>query len=66
MSFPVQFTLGITLIVAGAALALFLPEAHFLVFTGRPLGIVLVIVGVVDVIEAVVRRSRADSTSSVR
>ncbi|MDH6677450.1 hypothetical protein M2284_001648 [Rhodococcus sp. LBL1] len=43
---------GMLLIVAGAALWLFARDAEFFWFRGGPLGVVLVVVGVIDVISA--------------
>jgi hypothetical protein len=59
MSFPAQLSLGLALVVAGAVLALGFPDAELLFFRGRPLGVVLVLVGLVDAGEAAWRRSRS-------
>lgn len=46
---------GVLLVVAGAALWLFARDTEFFWFRGGPLGVVLVVVGVIDVVSA--RRS---------
>lgn len=56
MTTPVQITLGLVLLAAGAVLALGFPDAELGWFDGRPLGVVLAIVGVVDVAEALWKR----------
>jgi len=40
-----RYLIGTTLIVAGAVLALLIPDLTFLWFTGRPLGILLIAIG---------------------
>jgi hypothetical protein len=52
--------LGIGLIAAGAVLALFFRDLEFFWFRGGPLGIVLIIIGAIDLFEAY-RRFRAAS-----
>lgn len=47
--------LGITLVGAGAVLAAFFPDLEFIWFRGRPLGIVLVIVGAFELAESLGR-----------
>ncbi|MEV4123479.1 hypothetical protein [Nocardia sp. NPDC049707] len=43
---------GVLLVVAGAALWLFARDAEFFWFRGGPLGAVLVVVGVIDIVNA--------------
>ncbi|WP_433607191.1 hypothetical protein [Prescottella agglutinans] len=43
---------GVLLVVAGAALWLFARDTEFFWFRGGPLGVVLVVVGVIDVVGA--------------
>ncbi|MDH6280625.1 hypothetical protein [Prescottella agglutinans] len=43
---------GLLLIVAGSALWLFARDAEFFWFRGGPLGVVLVVVGAIDVVSA--------------
>jgi hypothetical protein len=59
MSFLTQVSLGVALLAVGAVLALGFPDAEFLFFDGRPLGVVLAVIGLIDVGEALWRR-RAD------
>lgn len=59
MPFATQLLLGLALLVGGAVLALGFPDTEFLWFRGRPLGIVLAILGVVDLGEALWRRRGA-------
>ncbi|MFJ2935404.1 hypothetical protein ACIO8G_21875 [Streptomyces sp. NPDC087219] len=42
---------GLTAIVAGGVLALFFPDLEFGWFRGRPLGIVLVVIGAFELLE---------------
>lgn len=51
MSTAAQSALGIVLVVVGLVLALGFADTEFWWFRGRPLGVVLVVVGVVDVAE---------------
>ncbi|MFG2173788.1 hypothetical protein ACGFMO_20870 [Streptomyces niveus] len=51
--------LGISLVGAGAVLAAFFPDLEFIWFRGRPLGIVLIVVGAFELAESL-RRGRAD------
>ena len=60
MNKPTQLLLGVALMVAGAVFALGFPDLQFLIFTGRPLGIVLVLVGLLDVGEALFRGRNRD------
>lgn len=53
-----QLALGIALVVAGAVLALAFPDTEFFWFQGRPFGVVLAIVGAIDLAEAFSRRRR--------
>ncbi|GAA2265121.1 hypothetical protein GCM10010368_36350 [Streptomyces roseiscleroticus] len=51
--------LGITLVAVGAVLALFFRDLEFLWFRGGPLGLVLVLLGVLDLAESsIVSRRR--------
>ncbi|MEV6138061.1 hypothetical protein AB0L63_18730 [Nocardia sp. NPDC051990] len=43
---------GVLLVVAGAALWLFARDTEFFWFRGGPLGVVLVVVGVIDIVNA--------------
>lgn len=43
---------GVLLVVAGAALWLFARDTEFFWFRGGPLGAVLVVVGVIDIVSA--------------
>jgi uncharacterized membrane protein HdeD (DUF308 family) len=47
-----QQVLGAVLIIAGGVLALFFPDLEFFWFRGRPLGVVLVVVGAIDLLTA--------------
>lgn len=64
MAFSHQVSLGAVLLVVGGVLALAFPDTELLWFRGRPLGVVLAVIGLVDVGEAFVRRSRADRLDS--
>ncbi|AKU18625.1 hypothetical protein [Luteipulveratus mongoliensis] len=44
--------IGVVFLIGGLVLALALPDTEFLWFRGRPLGVVLAIVGVLDLAEA--------------
>lgn len=57
MESTVQLVLGVVLVAAGAVLLLFFRDAEFLWFRGQPLGIVLAIVGAVDLAELGRKRS---------
>lgn len=57
-----QGVLGIALVAAGLTLAIGFPDLRVLVFTGRPLGIVLAICGVWDIYEAAKRRPASSRT----
>lgn len=50
-----QLALGVVLFIAGAVLALAFPDTEFFWFQGRPLGVVLAIVGAIDLAEALFR-----------
>ncbi len=54
-----QLVLGLALIAVGAVLALAFADTEFFWFRGRPLGIVLAVVGVLDLAEAASRRRRS-------
>ncbi|UEJ81916.1 hypothetical protein Bra3105_13820 [Brachybacterium halotolerans subsp. kimchii] len=47
-----QHIIGAALVLVGGVLALFLPDLEFLWFRGRPLGVVLVVLGVIDLLSA--------------
>lgn len=47
---------GLAAIVAGGVLALFFPDLEFGWFKGRPLGIVLVVIGGIELLESTRRR----------
>jgi uncharacterized membrane protein HdeD (DUF308 family) len=53
-----QLALGVVLVVAGAVLALAFPDTEVFWFQGRPFGVVLAIVGAIDLAEAFSRRRR--------
>lgn len=60
-----RMLVGDALLVAGAVLALAFPDLRFFWFQGRPLGILLIIIGVIDVAENVRRkRTRGPERSS--
>lgn len=47
---------GLAAIIAGGVLALFFPDLEFGWFKGRPLGIVLVVIGGIELLESTRRR----------
>ncbi len=51
---------GALVVVAGLALALAFPEVRFLWFEGRPLGVVLAVVGALEIVDTLVRSRRVD------
>ena len=53
-----QLILGVALVVAGAFVAIGFADARFLIFTGRPFGVVLAILGVLDIAEALYKDRR--------
>lgn len=59
MNVALQSVLGLVLVVVGLVLALALPDTELGWFRGRPLGVVLVVVGVLDLAESWSRRRRA-------
>lgn len=60
-----RMLVGAALLVAGAVLALAFPDLRFFWFQGRPLGILLILIGVIDVAENVRRkRTRGPERSS--
>ncbi|WP_182524208.1 hypothetical protein [Nocardioides dongkuii] len=61
MSFVAQVVVGVGLVVVGAVVALGFADAELLWFRGRPLGVVLGILGLVDIGEALLRRRGPDS-----
>jgi uncharacterized membrane protein YidH (DUF202 family) len=58
MRFSTQVALGVGLIGVGAVLLFRARDTDFFAFQGQPLGVVLVILGVTDVVEALLRRRR--------
>ncbi len=58
MTKPAQLSLGVALVVVGVVVAVTIPETQFLIFTGRPFGVILALVGLLDIAEAVFRRRR--------
>ena len=46
-----HLSIGTLLVIVGVVLALGFADAEFLWFTGRPLGVVLVIVGALDLVQ---------------
>ncbi|MDQ6522724.1 hypothetical protein RB608_03885 [Nocardioides sp. LHD-245] len=58
MNTVTQLLVGVVLVGAGLILALGFPDTELGWFEGRPLGVVLGIIGVVDLGEAVLRRRR--------
>ncbi|MEG9224557.1 DUF308 domain-containing protein [Aeromicrobium sp. Sec7.5] len=61
MSASMHLFTGSVLVLVGAVLAIFFPDAEFAWFTGRPFGAVLAIFGVVDLAQGFRERShRAD------
>lgn len=65
MTFRAQLLLGVALIALGGGLAIGFPEAEFIWFRGRPLGVVLAILGLVEIGEAAVRRRRRQDHDGV-
>ncbi|MBC9718714.1 hypothetical protein H9Y04_39930 [Streptomyces sp. TRM66268-LWL] len=57
MSTAVQRALGAALVVAGLVLVAFFADKEIVWFEGRPLGIVLIVIGVIDIGESVWRGS---------
>lgn len=49
---------GVLLVIAGAILALALPEVRFFWFEGRPLGVLFIVIGALEAAEALFRRRR--------
>lgn len=47
-----KYGIGIAIIIAGVVVAVGFADAKFLIFTGRPLGIVLVAVGAWELFDA--------------
>lgn len=56
MSATAHVALGLALIVAGAVLALAFGDTELGWFRGRPLGVVLVVVGLIDVFDGYRKR----------
>lgn len=52
------FFIGLLLILAGAGLWLFARDTEFLWFRGGPLGVVLVVVGALDVVSSLRTQER--------
>lgn len=56
-----RIALGLVTIIAGAVLAFFFGDREFWWFRGQPLGIVLMIVGALDLGSGLLRSRRTDS-----
>ncbi|NYT96361.1 hypothetical protein [Salinispora sp. H7-4] len=54
-----KLALGLALIIFGLVLRLFFPDTELLWFRGEPLGLVLILVGVIDVFQALRPRRRS-------
>ncbi len=54
-----KLALGLALITFGLVLRLFFPDTELLWFRGEPLGLVLILVGVIDVFQALRPRRRS-------
>lgn len=54
-----KLVLGLALIIVGAVLRLFFPDTELLWFQGGPIGLVLILVGVIDLLEALRHRRRS-------
>lgn len=52
MNAAAKYGIGIAIIVVGLVVAVGFADAQFLIFTGRPLGIVLVAVGAWELFDA--------------
>lgn len=46
-----QIVIGVVLIIVGVVLATAFGDREFLIFRGQPLGVILALVGVADVVE---------------
>ncbi|WP_019871414.1 hypothetical protein [Salinispora oceanensis] len=54
-----KLALGLALIIFGLVLRLFFPDTELLWFRGEPLGLLLILVGVIDVFQALRPRRRS-------
>lgn len=61
-----RILLGVTLSVVGAVLALFFWNTEFFWFQGGPLGVLMVVVGVFDLVEHIWRARRRGRSDSAR
>lgn len=52
-----KILIGLVLLIGGLVLAFAFPDAEFFWFRGRPLGIVLALIGAFDLFEATRKRS---------
>ncbi|WP_229054599.1 hypothetical protein [Aeromicrobium sp. Leaf350] len=66
MNATMHLLTGTLLVLVGAVLALVFPDAEFAWFTGRPLGVVLVIVGVVDLAQGITERRKSGTPPTDR
>lgn len=57
---------SIGLVIAGVVLVLFFPDLEVLWFQGRPLGVVLIVLGAIDVANGFLRRDRPEPADSPR
>lgn len=64
VSMTPKMLLGAVLVGAGLVLALLFPELRFLWFEGRPLGILLVVIGVFELGEGYLRERRERGVSA--
>lgn len=60
MSRTADLVIAVALIAGGLVLALGFADARFLVFEGRPFGVVLVVVGALELAWTLARRGRSD------
>lgn len=60
MSRTADLVIAVALITGGLVLALGFADARFLVFEGRPFGVVLAVVGALELVWTLVRRGRSD------
>lgn len=60
MSRTADLTIAVALVLGGLVLALGFADARFLVFEGRPFGVVLVVVGLLELVWTLFRRDRPD------
>ncbi|WP_080671599.1 hypothetical protein [Salinispora cortesiana] len=60
-----KLVLGLALVIVGAVLRLFLPDSKLFWFQGGPLGLVLILVGVIDLFEALRPRRRSKHSGTL-